>query len=61
MSERERAVLRLVSEGCDTREIGRRLSYSERTVKNVLQDVTRRYGLRNRSRAVAYALRQGLL
>ncbi|WP_239334307.1 response regulator transcription factor [Frankia sp. CiP3] len=61
ISERERDVLRLVSEGCDTREIGRQLSYSERTVKNVLQDVTRRYGLRNRSHAVAYALRQGLL
>ncbi|WP_322751384.1 MULTISPECIES: response regulator transcription factor [unclassified Frankia] len=61
ISERERDVLRLVSEGCDTREIGRQLCYSERTVKNVLQDVTRRYGLRNRSHAVAYALRQGLL
>ncbi|EIV92976.1 response regulator transcription factor [Frankia sp. QA3] len=61
MSERELTVLRLVSEGHDTREIGRRLCYSERTVKNVLQDVTRRFGLRNRSHAVAYAFRHGLL
>ncbi|OHV25725.1 helix-turn-helix transcriptional regulator [Parafrankia soli] len=61
LSERELAVLRLVSEGLDTREIGRRLCYSERTVKNVLQDVTRRFGLRNRSHAVAYAFRHGLL
>ncbi|WP_261569922.1 helix-turn-helix transcriptional regulator [Frankia gtarii] len=61
LSERELTVLRLVSEGLDTREIGLRLSYSERTVKNVLQDITRRFGLRNRSHAVAYAFRHGLL
>jgi DNA-binding NarL/FixJ family response regulator len=60
-SDRELKVLRLLSEGCDTREIARRLAYSERTVKNVIQDVTRRFGLRNRSHAVAYALRQGFI
>jgi DNA-binding NarL/FixJ family response regulator len=60
-SDRELRVLKLLSEGCDTREIARRLCYSERTVKNVIQDVTRRFGLRNRSHAVAYALRQGLI
>lgn len=60
-SGRELQVLRLLSEGCDTREIARRLSYSERTVKNIIQDVTRRFGLRNRSHAVAYALRRGLI
>jgi DNA-binding NarL/FixJ family response regulator len=61
LSERELDVLRLVSEGCDTREIARHLSYSERMVKKVIQDVTQRFGLRNRSHAVAYALRQGLI
>jgi DNA-binding NarL/FixJ family response regulator len=60
-SDRELSVLRLLSEGCDTREIARRLCYSERTVKNVIQDLTRRFGVRNRSHAVAYALRQGLI
>jgi DNA-binding NarL/FixJ family response regulator len=60
-SDRERQVLRLLSEGCDTREIARRLSYSERTVKNVIQDMTRRFGVRNRSHAVAFALREGLI
>jgi DNA-binding NarL/FixJ family response regulator len=60
-SDRELRVLRLLSEGCDTREIAHRLCYSERTVKNVIQDVTRRFGLRNRSHAVAFALRQGLI
>jgi len=61
LNERELDVLRLVSEGYDTREIAGTLNYSERTVKNVIQDVTRRFGLRNRSHAVAYALRQGLI
>jgi DNA-binding NarL/FixJ family response regulator len=61
LADRELAVLRLLSEGSDTREIARRLAYSERTVKTIIQDVTRRFGLRNRSHAVAYALRQGLI
>jgi DNA-binding NarL/FixJ family response regulator len=60
-SDRELQVLHLLSEGCDTREIASRLSYSERTVKNVIQDMTRRFGVRNRSHAVAFALRQGLI
>jgi len=54
-------VLRLIADGCDTSEIANRLAYSERTVKNVLHDVTTRLQLRNRSHAVAYALRQGLI
>ncbi|MFE4576122.1 MULTISPECIES: helix-turn-helix transcriptional regulator [Streptomyces] len=61
LSEREMRVLQLVSEGYDTREIARRLSYSERTVKSALHDITSRYRLKNRSQAVAYALREGLI
>jgi len=54
-------VLRLVAEGWDTAQIATKLSYSERTVKNVLHDVTTRLQLRNRSHAVAYAMREGLI
>jgi DNA-binding NarL/FixJ family response regulator len=61
MSERELDVLRLVADGFDTREIASELAYSERTIKNLIQDITRRFGLRNRSHAVAYALRHGLI
>jgi DNA-binding NarL/FixJ family response regulator len=61
LAAREVEVLRLVAEGCDTAQIARQLSYSERTVKNVLHDVTTRLQLRNRSHAVAYALREGLI
>lgn len=61
LAEREIEVLRLVSEGFDTGEIAGHLCYSERTVKNVLHDVTTRLQLRNRSHAVAYAMRLGLI
>ena len=61
LTHREIDVLKLLADGLDTSEVARRLAYSERTVKNVLQDVTRRHNLRNRTHAVAYALRQGLI
>jgi DNA-binding NarL/FixJ family response regulator len=61
LATREVEVLRLVADGCDTSEIAARLSYSERTVKNVLHDVTTRLQLRNRSHAVAFAMRRGLI
>jgi DNA-binding NarL/FixJ family response regulator len=61
LNARELDVLRLLADGLDTSEIAEKLSYSERTVKNVLQDVTRRHHLRNRTHAVAYALRHGLI
>jgi DNA-binding NarL/FixJ family response regulator len=61
LSEREIDVLRLVADGLDTAEIARRLSYSQRTIKNVIHDVTVRLNLSNRSQAVAYAVRQGLI
>lgn len=61
VSDREAQVLRLVADGFDTAHIARQLSYSERTVKNVLHDVTARLQLRNRSHAVAYALRAGII
>jgi len=61
LTEREIEVLRLVADGLDTNEIANSLSYSERTIKNVIHDVTARLNLKNRSHAVAYAVRQGLI
>ncbi|MFU8850485.1 LuxR C-terminal-related transcriptional regulator [Micromonospora sp. SL1-18] len=61
LAEREVEVLRLVAEGFDTAEIAAKLSYSQRTIKNILHDVTSRLHLRNRCHAVAYALRNGLI
>ncbi|MFD4374798.1 response regulator transcription factor [Streptomyces sp. NPDC058486] len=61
LATREVDVLRLVAEGYDTADIAAKLSYSERTIKNVLHGVITRLQLRNRSHAVAYAMRQGLI
>jgi DNA-binding NarL/FixJ family response regulator len=61
LTEREVGVLRLLAEGLDTMEVGRRLFYSERTVKNIIHDITSRLELRNRTHAVAYAIREGLI
>lgn len=61
LSERERAVLRLVAEGRETDDIARELCYSPRTVASIVHDITNRFRLRNRAHAVAYALRAGLL
>jgi DNA-binding NarL/FixJ family response regulator len=61
LTPRETQVLRLVADGHDTAEIATALCYSERTVKNVLHDLTTRLQLRNRSHAVAYAVREGLI
>ncbi|SEL58258.1 helix-turn-helix transcriptional regulator [Streptacidiphilus jiangxiensis] len=61
LSDRERAVLRMVAEGHETSEIATHLAYSQRTVTTVLHDITQRFRLRNRAHAVAYALRAGML
>lgn len=61
LTEREVAVLTLLAEGHDTAEVGRRLYYSERTVKNIVHDVTSRFDLRNRTHAVAFAIREGYI
>ena len=60
-SEREVMVLRLLAEGLDTEEIAERLCYSQRTIKNVIHQVITRMCLRNRSHAVAYAMKVGVI
>lgn len=61
LSDRERRVLRLAADGFGTDEIAGELAYSKRTVSTVLHDVTVRYQLRNRTHAVAFAIREGLI
>ncbi|MGW6056118.1 helix-turn-helix transcriptional regulator [Streptomyces sp. NPDC055189] len=60
-TKREVDVVALVAEGFDTSEIAMKLSYSERTVKNVMHGLTTRLNLRNRAHVVAYALREGYI
>lgn len=61
LTAREQQVLRLVADGHATREVAKRLSYSERTIKNVLHDVVTKMNARTRSQAVAQAVREGLI
>jgi DNA-binding NarL/FixJ family response regulator len=61
MTDREIDVLRLLAEGFGIEEIAEKLSYSERTVKNILHKVIKRFNFRNRTQAVSYAIRSGLL
>lgn len=61
LSQRELDVLRLLADGHDTSEISDKLAYSERTIKNILSTVLSRLGLRNRTHAVAIAIRSGLV
>lgn len=61
LTEREVSVLKLLAEGHDTAEIGRQLFFSDRTVKTIIHEVTVRLELRNRTHAVAYAMKQGLI
>ena len=59
LTERELEVLRLLADGYDTAEVSGKLYYSERTVKNIIHDITSRLELRNRTHAVAYAIKPG--
>jgi DNA-binding NarL/FixJ family response regulator len=61
LTDREQQVLALIAEGHPTREVALALSYSERTVKNVLHDVVTKLNARSRSQAVAFAVREGLI
>ena len=61
LAAREVDVLRLVAEGYDTADIATKLAYSERTIKNVIHDITSRLCLRNRTHAVAFAVREGII
>ncbi len=59
LTPREEAVLRLVARGQTTAEVAAELSYSERSVKNVIHALTERLDLRNRCHLVAHAVREG--
>jgi DNA-binding NarL/FixJ family response regulator len=61
LSSREVAVLRMLADGNETAEIAKALTYSVRTVTDIVSNVVRRLRLRNRAHAVAFALKEGLI
>ena len=61
LSSRERAILTLLSRGCDNAEIGRRLYLSPSTVKAQVSALLRKLDVENRVQAAVYAIRHGLV
>jgi DNA-binding NarL/FixJ family response regulator len=61
LTKRELEVLRLLADGYDTSEVSAKLYYSERTMKNIMHNITSRRELRNRTHAVTYAIKTGLI
>jgi DNA-binding NarL/FixJ family response regulator len=61
LTPREVEVLRLLGDGLEISEIAAQLSYSERLIKSIIHDVVKRLEVRNRTHAVAYAIRAGIL
>jgi DNA-binding NarL/FixJ family response regulator len=61
LTERERAILRLVAAGDANKEIARKLAISERTVKFHVTSILRKLGVENRAGAVAVAAERHLL
>ncbi len=61
LTPRERTVLRLVADGLSSKQIARRLTITERTVKFHVGSILNKLGAETRAQAVAEAARRGLL
>jgi two-component system nitrate/nitrite response regulator NarL len=61
LTERERQILRLISEGLSGPEIGRQLFIAPSTVKSHLTNMYEKLGVTERAAAVAEGMRRGLL
>ena len=61
LSDRERQVLQMASEGKTNKEIAVALGIAENTVKNHMRNVLEKLHLQNRTQAAAFALKEGLV
>jgi two-component system NarL family response regulator len=61
LTERELEVLDLIAQGMGNKEIASTLVISQNTVKTHVRHILEKLGLRSRSEAAAYAVREGLV
>ena len=61
LTEREREVLTLIGQGHSNKEIARQLFLSEKTVKNHIGNIFSKLHINDRTQAVLYAVRKGLV
>ncbi len=61
LTNRELEVLRLAADGLTNREIAGRLVISEKTVKNHIANIFSKLNVNDRTQAILYALRRGLV
>lgn len=61
MTARQWEILQLLANGHDTAFIALHLNISQRTVKNDVAFICHEWGARNRTHAVAIAIRRGLI
>jgi len=59
LSNTEKRILTLASKGCSNRDIARKMKTKESTVKASFREITRRLDARDRTHAVAIALKAG--
>ena len=60
LTDREREVLVLVAEGSSNKEIGQALFISERTARTHVSNILMKIGVRSRTQAALWAIREGL-
>ena len=61
LTPRELEILRLAATGLANKEIARRLHVSEKTVRNHVANIYDKLGIHDRSQALLYAVRKGLV
>ena len=60
LSRTELRILRLIAEGCTSKEIAQTLSLKDGTIRNYISQVMHKTGLKTRTQVVLYALHNGL-
>jgi len=61
LTEREVEILRLLAQGLANKQIAYRLRVSDKTIRNHISNVYRKLGISDRTQAVLYAVRKGLV